>query len=153
VLLTETPPRTVLRGRAAAGLTVGLPVATVLPLGSIAVGTPAAIGLGFAVVGAGLSVVAAGFALGLGCAYPIYETRELWGAETVAPSTLVLVGYSLVAASGTVTWLLLAWFWLAGGLDPTAAHLGSVAILTLLTGGVSVLSYRYAKRRYRRDTL
>jgi len=153
VLLTETPPRTVLRGRAAAGLAVGLPVATLFPVGSIAAGAPVAVGLGFAAVGAGLSVVAAGFALGLGCAYPIYETRELWGAETVAPSTLVLVGYSLVAAGGTVTWLLLAWVWLAGGLDPTAAYLGGVAILTLLTGGVSVLSYRYAKRRYRRYTL
>jgi hypothetical protein len=153
VLLTETPPRTFLRGRATAGLAVGLPVATALPVLSVAVGTPPVIGLGFAALGIGLSGVAAGFALGLGCAYPIYEARELWGAETVAPSTLVLVGYSLVATGGTVTWLLLAWFALSGALDPTFVVLFGVTVLTILTGGSAVLSYRYARRRYRTYTL
>ncbi|WP_251343806.1 hypothetical protein [Haloplanus halophilus] len=153
LLLAETPPRTHLRGRAAAGLAVGLPVATLVPLGTVPLGTPPAVGLGFAALGVGLSVVAAGFALGLGCAYPIYESRELWGAETVAPSTLVLLCYSFVVLGGTATWLVLGWLTLSGGLAPSVLLAGALAVLGTLSVGTAAASYRYARRRYRRYVL
>ncbi|GAB3318303.1 hypothetical protein [Haloplanus salinarum] len=152
LLLVETPPRTLLRGRTAAGLAVGLPVAVGLPLGTVALGTPPTVALGYAALGLVLAPAAAGLAVGLGCAYPIYEARELWGAETVAPSTLVLLGYSLVVLGGTSTWLVLVGAGLAAGV-PSPLLLGGGGVLALLTGVPSVLSYRYARNRYRGYTL
>lgn len=48
-----------------------------------------------------LALAAGGLAVGVGCAYPIDEERELWGTETVAPSTFVMMAYSAVVIGGT----------------------------------------------------
>jgi len=147
LLLVETPTRTLLRGRVAAGLALGLPVAVLVPVAPVAAGTPLPAALGYAALGLCLAPAAAGLALGLGCAYPIYEPRELWGTETVAPSTLVLLGYSFVVLGGTSIWLVLVPVGLGGPLSPLLlAGAGTLALLTALP---SALSYRYALNRYR----
>lgn len=153
VLLTETAPRTFLRGRVLAGLAVGLPFVILVPLASIAAGTRPIYGIVFATVGTGFSFLAALFALGLGCAYPIYEKRELWGAETVAPSTLVLMGYSLVVIGGTIIGLGITWFGLTGNLVVTGILAGGLGVYLLPTVGLPILSYWYSQRRYRRYVL
>ena len=153
VLLTETTPQTFLRGRVLAGLAVGLPFGILVPLASIVVGTRPLYGITFATVGAGFSLLAALFALGLGCAYPIYEERELWGAETVAPSTLVLIAYSVVVMGGTVIGLGITWFGLTGNLVVTGILVGGLGVYLLPTVGLPILSYWYSQRRYRRYVL
>jgi hypothetical protein len=153
VLLTETAPWTFLRGRVLAGLAVGLPFSALIPLLSVAAGTRPLQGVTFALVGTGLGLLAALFALGLGCAYPIYEERELWGTETVAPSVLVMMGYSLVVIFGTLIGLVIVWYGLAGDLSPTGLLAVGLGVYLLLTVGVPVLSYRYSCRRYRRYVL
>jgi hypothetical protein len=152
LLLTGTPPRTFLRGRGLAGLAVGLPFAVLVPLASVAVGTRPLSAAAFAAVGAGLCPLAALFALGLGCSYPVYEERTLWGAETVAPSTLVLVGYTLVVLGGTAVGLAVTWLGLAGSLSAIGLLVGGLAYL-LPTVGVPAAGYWYARRRYRRYVL
>jgi hypothetical protein len=152
VLLTETPPRTFLRGRVLAGLAVGLPFVVLVPLATVAIGTRPLSAVAFAAVGTGLGLLAALFALGLGCAYPVYEERELWGAETVAPSTLVLVGYSLVVLGGTALGLAVTWLGLSAGLS-TAALLVGAAVYLLPTVGVPAAAYLYSRGRYRRYVL
>lgn len=153
MLLTETTPGTFLRGRVLAGLAVGLPLTTLVPLGSIAAGTRPLHGITFAVVGSGFSLMAALFALGPGCAYPIYEERELWGAETVAPSMLVLMGYSFVVMGGTTLGLGVTWFGLTGNLVMTTILISGLSVYLVLTVGLPVLSYWYSRRRYRRYVL
>lgn len=149
LLLTETDAGTLLRGRLLAGLTIGILFAVLLPLGSIAAGAPALHGLVFAALGSGLSLLAALFALGLGAAYPVYEEREIWGAETVAPSTLVVIGYAIVVAGGTLIGLTMTWLGLTGHLLPTATLFVGASAYLLLTVGIPILSYRYALRRLR----
>lgn len=153
VLLTETTPRTFLRGRVLAGLAVGLPFVILVPLATIAAGTRPLNGITLATVGTGFSLLAALFALGLGCAYPIYEERELWGAETVAPSTLVLIAYSVVVMGGTVIGLGITWFGLTGNLVVTGILVGGLGVYLLPTVGLPILSYWYSQRRYRRYVL
>jgi len=153
VLLTETTSRTFLRGRVLAGLSVGLPFAIFVPLASIAAGTRPVYGITFATVGTGFSFLAALFALGLGCAYPIYEERELWGSETVAPSTLVLIAYSFVVMGGTFIGLGITWFGLTGNLIVTGVLVVGLSVYLLPTIGVPTLSYWYSQRRYRRYVL
>lgn len=153
VLLTETAPRTFLRGRVVAGLAIALPIVIFVPLASIAAGTRPLYGIVFATVGTGFSLMAALFALGLGCAYPIYEERELWGTETVAPSMLVLMGYSFVVIGGTIIGLGITWFGLTGNLVVTSILVGGLGVYLLLSVGVPLLSYWYSQRRYRRYVL
>ncbi|RDI69811.1 hypothetical protein [Halopelagius longus] len=149
LLLTETPTRTLVRGRMLAGLAVGLPVAVLVPLASVAVGVSPSFAVAFAAAGVGLCVAAAAFAVGVGAAYPIYEEREVWGTETVVPSTLVMVTYMFVVGGGTAVGVVLLWFTLAGHLGVTPAFVGGAGAYLLLACGVPLLSYRYAIRRYR----
>jgi hypothetical protein len=150
LLLTETSPEAYIRGRVVAGLAVGLPVGVVGPLLSIGLGGEPGDALAFAVAGAAASLAAALFAVGLGCLYPIYEARELWGTETVAPSMLVMLGFTFVATGGSSVGLLVLWFTLAGALQFTTVAVVGLGGYLLLTAGVPLLSYRYAVRRYRR---
>lgn len=153
VWLTKVDPATVLRGRTLAGLAVGLPVATAVPLGTAALDGDPTVALGFAVVGALMCLPAASFAPGLGCLYPIYEERDLWGTETVAPSTLVLIGYSSVVVAGAGIGLALTYLGVVGVLTPTPLLAGAVGVYLSVTVGASALSYRYARRRHRRYRL
>jgi hypothetical protein len=153
ILLTETAPGTFLRARVLAGLVVGLPFVVLVPVASILAGTRPLGGVTFAAVGTGFSLLAALFALGLGCAYPIYEERQLWGAETVAPSMLVLIGYSFVVIGGTIIGLVVTWFGLTGNLVVTGILVVVLGVYLLLSVGGSLLSYWYSQRRYRRYVL
>jgi hypothetical protein len=152
LLLTPVEPRTHLRGRMVAGLAVGLPFVALGTTAGLLLGAgPGA--LGFGAAGVGFTVAAAAFALGLGCAYPIYEQREVWGTETVSPSTLVLMTYSIVVTVGSAIGLLVVVLALGGGLPTTGLVAGAVGLYLLVTAGLPALSYRYALRRYRRYTL
>ncbi|CCQ35155.1 hypothetical protein HLRTI_003205 [Halorhabdus tiamatea SARL4B] len=153
LLLTETNPRTIIRGRMLAGVAVGLPVAVLVPLGSILLGTSLTSVVAFAVVGLGMCLAAAMFAVGIGSAYPIYEEREFWGTESVVPSTLVMLGYLFVVGGGTILGLIVTWFAISGNLVVTPVFIVGVGLYLLVTVGVSYGSYRYAVRRYRRFTV
>jgi hypothetical protein len=153
LLLTPTDPRTFLHGRAVAGFALGLPLAVLSPLALFAASSTPRYGLAFAAAGVGWCGAAAGFALGLGCAYPVYEERELWGVETVAPSTLVTMTYTLVVLFGTGLGLVVLWLVLAGHVVLSGLALAGVGTYLLLTLGVPVASYLYAVRRYRRRTV
>ena len=153
LLLTEASPRTLVRGRLLAGLALGVPVAVLVPIASILLGTDPLTGLVFAAVGSGTCLAAALFAVGLGSAYPIYEERELWGSETVVPSTLVMMVYAFVVGGGTIIGILLTWYVLTGHLVVTPVFGVGFALYLLLTVGISYGSYQYAIRRYRRYTV
>ncbi|MFC7251567.1 hypothetical protein ACFQJ5_17275 [Halomicroarcula sp. GCM10025324] len=153
LLLTETSPRTVTRGRLLAGLAVGLPVAVLVPLASLGLGTPPLYVLSFGLVGAGMCLTASMFAVGVGSAYPIYEEREFWGTESVVPSTLVMVAYLFVVGGGTALGLVVTWFGVTGNVSLTPVFGLGFGLYLLLTVGVSYGSYRYAVRRYRRYTV
>ncbi len=150
LLLTRTAPRTVVRGRVLAGVAVGAPVAVLVPLLTVAAGTAVPYGVAFAAVGVGACLPAALFAVGLGAAYPVYEEREFWGTETVVPSMLVMLPYTVVVGGGTAVALVATWFAVTGNLDATPLVGAGLGAYLLLTGGVSYGSYRYAVRRYRR---
>ncbi|WP_152041194.1 hypothetical protein [Salinigranum salinum] len=153
ILLTDTDTTTHLRGRVGAGLSIGLPLAVLTSVGSLALSSSPLYGLAFAVAALGWCVAGALLALGLGCAYPVYEEREMWGVETVSPSTLVLVTYSVIVVFGTGLGLVVLWFLLTGGLVPSVSVLTGVSLYVLVTSGVPVVSYLYAVRRYRRHTI
>jgi hypothetical protein len=153
VLLTRTDAATYLRGRIGAGLAVGLPLAVLAPVGALATSSFPFAGVAFAVAGVGWCVAAALFALGLGCAYPIYEEREMWGVETVAPSMLVVMTYSFVVVFGTAIGLVVLWFLFAGDLTATGLLLAGVGLYLLVTVCIPAASYLYAVRRYRRYTV
>lgn len=153
LLLTETSSRTLVRGRVLAGVAVGLPVAVLVALGSILLGTSPLVALSFAVVGGGMCLTAAAFAVGIGSAYPVYEEREFWGTESVVPSTLVMMVYLFVVGGGTVLGLVATWFVATGGLGPSLVSVAGIGTYLLLTVGVSYGLYRYAVRRYRRYTV
>jgi hypothetical protein len=153
ILLTDTDPRTHLHGRVGAGLSVGLPLAVCVSLGALALSSSPLYGVAFAVAAVGLCVASALFAVGLGCAYPVYEEREMWGVETVTPSTLVQMTYSVVVVFGTGLGLVVLWYLLTGHVVPSVFVLTALCMYVLVTGGVSVVSYLYAVRRYRQHTI
>ena len=153
LLLTETDPRTIIRGRLLAGLAIGIPVAVLIPLASVIIGTAPLSGLVFAAVGVGMCLAAALFAVGLGSSYPIYEEREVWGTETVVPSTLVMTVYLFVVGGGTILGLIATWYALTGHLVVTPVFGVGFGVYLLLTVGISYGLYRYAIRRYRRYTV
>ncbi|MFA1611860.1 hypothetical protein [Halobellus rubicundus] len=149
LLLSGTDATTLVRGRLAAGVALGLPFALGLPAVGVALGLRPVRAVAFGALGAGSVLAAAAFALGLGAAYPIYEEREFWGTETVVPSTLVMLVYLAVVGIGTAIALIGTWFLLTGGLVPTPVFGVVAGIYLLFTAGVSYGSYRYAIRRYR----
>jgi hypothetical protein len=153
ILLTDTDTTTHLRGRVGAGLSIGLPLAVLTSLGALASSSSPLYGLAFAVAAVGWCVAGALLALGLGCAYPVYEEREMWGVETVSPSTLVLMTYSVIVVFGTGIGLVLLWYLLTGHVNPSVFVLTVLCIYLLVTGGVPVVSYLYAVRRYRQYTI
>lgn len=119
-----------------------------VPLVSIILGTLPSHAAAFAVVGVGLCLTAAMFAVGIGSAYPIYETREFWGSESVVPSTLVMMGYPFV-----ISGLIVTWFAVTENLVLTPVFFIEFTMYLLLTVGVSYSSNRYAIRRYRQNTI
>ena len=150
LLLTRADRPTLLRGRVVAGLAVGLPVAIIAPLASLALGTTPAASVALAAVGTGTCLAAALFAVGLGAAYPVYDERKFWGTETVVPSTLVMFGYIFVVGSGTVIGVVVTWFAVTGTLALTPLSGVGIGAYLLVTGGVSYGAYRYALGRYER---
>jgi hypothetical protein len=153
ILLTDTDTTTHLRGRIGAGLSIGLPLAVLTSVGALALSSSPLYGLAFAVAAVGWCVAGALLALGLGCAYPVYEEREMWGVETVSPSTLVLMTYSVVVVFGTGLGLVLLWYLLTGHIGSSVFVLTGVCMYALVTGVIPVVSYLYAVRRYRRHTI
>jgi hypothetical protein len=153
LLLTETTPRALVRGRLLAGLAVGLPVAVLVPLASVLLGTTARTAAVLAGTGLWMCTAAAMFGVGIGATYPIYEERKFWGTETVVPSTLVMMGYLFVVGGGTVAGLIATWYALTGHVLATPVFLVVFGGYLAVTLGVSYGSYRYAVRRYRQYTV
>ena len=150
VLLSGTAPRTLVRGRVAAGVAIAAPAAVLAPAASLGLGTAPRLAAAFVAVGLPMCVVASLFSVGLGASYPVYEEREFWGAETVVPSPIVMMTYLFVVGAGTVIGLFATWFALSGRLPARLLVAVGVSLYLLTTAGVSYGSYRYAVRRYRR---
>ncbi|WP_254841042.1 hypothetical protein [Natronomonas marina] len=150
LLLTPTTPATLVRGRVLAGLAVGVPVAVLVSLASLALGSAPTTAVALAAVGAAMCLAAALFAVGLGATYPVYTERKFWGTETVVPSMLVMFGYIFVVGGGTVVGLVTTWFAVTGNLTLTPVSGVGIGVYLLLTVGISYGAYRYAHRRYRR---
>ncbi|SDM91171.1 hypothetical protein SAMN04487949_2821 [Halogranum gelatinilyticum] len=151
LLLTAARPRTYVHGRIVAGLAVGVPVAVGVPLVAAALGgTPTV--AAFAGFGL-LSCLGAGLlAPGVGCLYPIYEERAVWGTETVSPSMLVVMGFMFATIIVTALGLVALWTLLGGG-HLSVVVLVALGVFLLIVVGLPLVAYRYAVRRYRRYTV
>ncbi|EJN57896.1 hypothetical protein [Halogranum rubrum] len=150
LLLTETAPKTYVYGRIVAGLTVGLPVATLVPLVALTLRGLPQVAVAFTLAGVVACLAAALFAPGLGCLYPIYDAREIWGTESVSPSMLVMMAFTFVVIGGSSLGLVATWFLLFGGVGMSTTVAVALGCYLLLTGGLPLLSSWYALRRYRR---
>jgi ABC-2 type transport system permease protein len=155
LLLTSlSRPVALLRARALAGLAVGLPIVLGTPVVALGLGAAEPLyAVGLAVTGLFLCLAAAGLGVGLGCAVPVYEPRNMWGFETIAPSTIVLVGYMLVVTFGSGIGLFLLPGLVPGLLGgeglPGPLWLLATFAYVLLTAAVPAVGYRSARRRYR----
>lgn len=124
-----------------AGSAVGVLVAVLVPVVSTLLRrTPTAI---FAGTRLWMCLAVALFALGFGSVYPNDEERDLWGTETVVPSTLVVIPYAVVG--GSVIGLLGRWYAPTGSLVGAALFSAGAASISFGRGHiVRVVSMRGA---------
>ncbi|WP_226043150.1 hypothetical protein [Natrinema sp. DC36] len=150
LLLTATLPKQFVRGRLVAGLTLCLPFAIVIPVVIAVLGPQSIIDTTvFIIVGLVIAVVSATWAIGLGTMFPRYESRTMYGVETVVPSFLVLFGHNAVVGllsliSLVLTGILLNHRGSVGGLV-----LGVIGVILLILLGTALGAYVYAVRQYR----
>lgn len=153
LLLTNTRSvATLLRGRALAGVVIGLALA-------VGVGTPLALVGGsfwmavaqtlFAPV---LVVASTGTALGIGALIPRFERRELMNVERAHPSQMAVLGFFFGGiVVGAVGMGLLSWTLYSAG--SVALALGAWTVYLTLLGGGAVGGYWYAVRKLDQLTL
>ncbi|MFC5970534.1 hypothetical protein ACFPYI_04245 [Halomarina salina] len=154
LLVTATPPRAFVRGRLVAGLAIGLPFVVLGPLVVALVGPQTLLeAVVYASFGLLLAVASATWGVGLGTAVPKFESRTMYGVETVTPSLLVLFGYNALVGLTGVLGLVLLGVALSEGVatSPLVIGVGAVAAAVLLATALG--SYVYAVRRFRSYTL
>lgn len=151
LVLTSAPSTAVvLRGRALAGVVLGLLVSwgVAVPL-ELANGSVAG-AVGHAALALVLLAAGAGTALGMGALLPRFERREYLNVERAHPSMLVVVGYffgtMVVGIAGMLT--------LLGILgDPSALHWVAMAGFLVVVALSGVGGYALAVRTFDRLTL
>lgn len=148
-LFTSTKSSAVLlRGRALAGLILGIPLAVGLgvPLGLLdhsieVVLAQSLFAVGFAVAGTGT-------ALGLGAVVPRFDRREYMSVERAHPSTMALLGFMFGGlVVGAVGLFLVSWTLSTAALGRAAAVW---AVYLAVVGVPAAAGYRYAVRRFDR---
>ncbi|MDS0220127.1 hypothetical protein NDI54_02040 [Haloarcula sp. S1AR25-5A] len=150
VLTSTGSTAMVLRGRALAGITLGLLFAW-----GLAVPLELADGSGTHTVALALFapillLAGAGTALGMGALVPKFERSEYLNVERAHPSLLVSIGYMLGSIPVGIIGLVL--FPTAVG-DPSALHLAALGTYVLVIGAIGLAGYAAAVRRFDRLTL
>ncbi|MFY4811443.1 hypothetical protein ACOJIV_01865 [Haloarcula sp. AONF1] len=150
VLTSTGSTAMLLRGRALAGLTLGMLFAW-----GLAVPLELADGSGthtvaLALFAPVLLLAGAGTALGMGALSPKFKRNEYLNVERAHPSLIVSIGYMFGSIPVGITGLVL--FPAAVG-DPSAVNLTAVSIYILVIGAISWGGYAAAVRRFDRLTL
>lgn len=157
LLVTTTPPQQFVRGRIIAGLVVGVPCVVVIPfLVTVVSSQPVLDVFVYVLVGLGLSITSAAWAVGLGTAYPMYESREAWGTDSVIPSNLVILVHEFGVAIGGLISLVLTGLALQSFVNDSfllSPYTGGVAVCLVIFAASAGGAYVYAVRRYRSHTL
>lgn len=154
LFLTATPPRRFVQGRLVAGLTVGLPLAVGGPVVAALLGPPTLLdALGFAAVGATLTATSATVAMALGTAFPRFESRNMYGVETVTPSTIALLVHNMGTLVTGVVALVVTGIALGEGFGAGTLVLGALGVTVVVVLAVGAGSYYYAVRRFRGYTV
>ncbi len=156
VVLAPTPAQTFVHARALAGLTVGIPLATVglvlvvvsPPVASVATALLVALGLA---LGVGVVLTSGCLALGIGSVVPTFETIKVFDSvETLAPSIIAAVIHgALTLALGIGAALVTL---AVGWPDSPLSLLERLGLLALFLVGLTALadgSRRYAIARLR----
>lgn len=148
VLSTSTPSSGVLlRGRALAGLALGVPLALAFAVPvELLEGSVSSV-LTLSAFGVFLALLAPGTALGIGAAVPRFEPREYAGVERAHPSMIVLYGYTFGGVAVGIAGLLLFAYTLEGALSTRDAVVYWTAYLAVV-GLPAVSGYVYAVRRF-----
>lgn len=144
LVLTSAPSTAVvLRGRAVAGVAVGLALAlgVGVPLGLLA-GAPALV-VGRAALAVLFCTGAAFGALGLGALVPRFERREYMNVERAHPSMVAVLGFGFGTTVLVAVAAVLLRVTVDGGPSPTALAVGWAVVAALVLGG-GVAGYRYA---------
>ncbi len=150
LLLTETQPSRFVRGRIVAGTTASVPFVVAIPLAVVTIGPPSFVdGAAFVAVGLVLAVLSAGWAVGLGTLVPMYESRTMYGVETVVPSLPVLLGHGFAVGSLGIVSLVLTGIALSQGVPASVPVLGGAGLALPLLVGSACVAYVYAVRQYR----
>lgn len=150
LLLTATPPKQFARGRLVAGLTMCLPFVVLIPFAIAVVGPQSIVETGvFVSVGLVIAVVSAMWAVGLGTMFPRYESRKMYGVESVVPSFLVLFGHNAAVGILGVVSLVLTGIALDQGVPTSGLVLSGTAIAILVLSGTALGAYVYAVHQYR----
>lgn len=154
LLVTTTPPQQFVRGRIIAGLAVSIPFVVVVPFLVAIVGPLSVLDVFvYVLIGIGLSVTSAAWAVGIGTAYPIYESREMWGTDSVMPSTLAMLVHEFIVAIGGLISLVLSGLALAQDSSLLDLYIGGVVVCLVIFAISGSGAYVYAVRRYRAHTL
>jgi ABC-2 type transport system permease protein len=154
LLVTTTPPEQFVRGRIIAGLVVSVPFVVVIPFLITIVGPPSVLDVFvYVLIGLGLSVTSAAWALGIGTAYPTYESREMWGTDSVMPSTLAMLAHEFAVAIGGLISLVLSGLALSQNSSLLSLYIGGVAVCLVIFAVSGGGAYVYAVRRYHTHTL
>jgi ABC-2 type transport system permease protein len=157
LLVTATPPRQFVRGRIVAGLVVSVPFIVVVPCVVAVVGPQSALEVFvYVVVGIGLAVMSATWAVGLGTAYPKYESQKMWGVDSVTPSHLVLIVHNFTIGIVGLIVLVLTGFGLLSlshGSSISGLYIGGAVICIAILASSAIGAYVYAVRRFQSHTL
>lgn len=154
LLLTATPPKRFVRGRLVAGFAMCLPFVVGVPFGIAVIGPQSIADTAvFVFVGLVVAFVSAMWAVGLGTMFPKYESRKMYGVESVVPSFLVLFGHNAAIVILGIGSLVLTGIALDHGLLASGPVLGGLAVVLLVLSGTALGSYVYAVRRYRTHSL
>ena len=154
LLLTATPPKRFVRGRLVAGVTLCLPFTAGIPFAFAAIGPLSlADAAPYVAVGLVLAVLSAAWAVGLGTAFPRYESRKVYGVESVVPSFLVLFGHNAAVGILGIVALVLTGIGHGTGALTSGSVLVGLAVALLVLSGTAFGSYVYAVRRYRAHDL
>jgi ABC-2 type transport system permease protein len=153
VLTTPATARQFIDSRLVAGLTLSVPFLVVIPGIIVAVSafpfvdTVAYVGFGWI-----LAFASGAWAVGLGTAYPKYDSRRIYGVESATPSiAIVFVHMMAVSIMGFIGLLSVSYF-IASGL-PINTLLAVEVVLSVVLVGTAIAAYRYAIRRYRSYTI
>jgi ABC-2 type transport system permease protein len=100
--------------------------------------------------------MSAAWAVGLGTAYPKYESQKMMGVDSVTPSHLVLLGHNFAVGIVGPIVLVLTGFGLLSlshGSSISGLYIGGAVVCVVILAVSAIGAYVYAVRRFRSHTL